>query len=271
MSSTPFGEHLKREREMRGVSLEEIAAATRISTRFLEAIENEQWDQLPGGVFNRGFIRSIARFLGLDEDGLVAEYALETREQAEVGPVVSPRPQKRRSWRPAALSIALIVVLAASAILAYHLYGAKIAAHLHRKSVGAATSIGGGSSATHAAAPSGASSNSQAPAAVGATSVPPGGAPAVAAPAALTLKVEAGKPAQVKIIADGKTAFEGSLRADEVRQYQANDSFEITTSESSALLLELNGQIMRPIGTPGSPGTITLTRSDLTPASGDSH
>ena len=78
MSSTPFGEHLKREREMRGVSLEEISAATRIGTRFLEAIENEQWDQLPGGVFNRGFIRSIARFLGLDEDSLVAEYALGT-------------------------------------------------------------------------------------------------------------------------------------------------------------------------------------------------
>ena len=83
MSSTPFGEHLKREREMRGVSLEEISAATRIGTRFLEAIEKDQWDQLPGGVFNRGFIRSIARFLGLDEDSLVAEYALGTYGKAD--------------------------------------------------------------------------------------------------------------------------------------------------------------------------------------------
>src|ERR1700722_11352147 len=81
MSSTPFGEHLKREREMRGVSLEEISAATRISTRFLEALESENWGELPGGVFNRGFIRSVARFLGLDEDALVAEYALETKDQ----------------------------------------------------------------------------------------------------------------------------------------------------------------------------------------------
>ena len=61
MASTPFGEHLKREREMRGVTLEEISAATRISTRFLEALENEHWEELPGGVFNRGFIRSVAR------------------------------------------------------------------------------------------------------------------------------------------------------------------------------------------------------------------
>ncbi len=65
---------------MRGVSLDEICAATRIGTRFLEALENEEWDRLPGGVFNRGFVRAVARFLGLDEDGLVAEYALAMSE-----------------------------------------------------------------------------------------------------------------------------------------------------------------------------------------------
>src|SRR6266478_5993928 len=70
-----FGDHLKREREMRGVSLDEISAATRIATRFLRAIENEQWDDLPGGVFNRGFVRAVARYLGLDEENIVAEYA----------------------------------------------------------------------------------------------------------------------------------------------------------------------------------------------------
>src|ERR1700722_2146274 len=80
MTKAGFGEHLKREREMRGVSLDEICAATRIGTRFLEALENEEWDRLPGGVFNRGFVRAVARFLGLDEDGLVAEYALAMSE-----------------------------------------------------------------------------------------------------------------------------------------------------------------------------------------------
>ena len=76
MASAGFGEHLKREREMRGVSLEEIAGATRISTRFLEALEKEAWDRLPGGVFNRGFVRTVARFLGLEEESLLAEYSL---------------------------------------------------------------------------------------------------------------------------------------------------------------------------------------------------
>ena len=68
MTKGTFGETLKREREMRGVTLDEIAAATRIATRFLKAMENEEWDKLPGGVFNRGFVRAVARFLGLDEE-----------------------------------------------------------------------------------------------------------------------------------------------------------------------------------------------------------
>lgn len=76
-----FGEHLRREREMRGISLDEICSATRISTRFLEALENEQWDKLPGGIFNRGFVRAVAHHLGLDEESLIAEYTLATGDR----------------------------------------------------------------------------------------------------------------------------------------------------------------------------------------------
>src|SRR5271169_3554324 len=138
MSSTPFGEHLKREREMRGVSLEEVSAATRISTRFLEAIENEHWDLLPGGVFNRGFIRSVARFLGLDEDSMVAEYALETRGRVDVGVVPDPPMEMPRDWKPAvAAAVALILILAGAAFV-YARYGGQISARFHKKTVEAA-------------------------------------------------------------------------------------------------------------------------------------
>src|ERR1700749_118128 len=76
MARGNFGEGLKRERELREVTLEEITAHTRIGPRFLEALENEQWEKLPGGVFNRGFVRSVARYLGLDEESLLGEYDL---------------------------------------------------------------------------------------------------------------------------------------------------------------------------------------------------
>jgi len=84
MTKGSFGEHLRREREMRGVSLDEITTATRIATRFLEAIENERWDQLPGGVFNRGFVRAMAHYLGLDEESIVAEYVLAAGDRPTV-------------------------------------------------------------------------------------------------------------------------------------------------------------------------------------------
>jgi len=69
-----FGETLQREREMRSISLEEISAATKISTRNLRALEEEKFDQLPGGIFNKGFVRSYARFLGIDEERVVGDY-----------------------------------------------------------------------------------------------------------------------------------------------------------------------------------------------------
>jgi cytoskeleton protein RodZ len=123
MDKGTFGDHLRREREMRGVSLEEISAATRIGTRFLEALESEQWEQLPGGVFNRGFVRAIARFLGLDEEGLVGEYALATNDRPEtrLGTEKQPAPRseaRRLLW----LLLLLAVALVAGAWFAWHRY-----------------------------------------------------------------------------------------------------------------------------------------------------
>ena len=132
MPSTPFGEHLKREREMRGVSLEEVSAATRINTRFLEAIENEKWDQLPGGAFNRGFIRAIARFLGLDEDGLVAEYALETKGALDVRATPERPAEIPRNWQPAIFAVIALAFVILAGWFVYHRYGARIAARFHR-------------------------------------------------------------------------------------------------------------------------------------------
>jgi cytoskeletal protein RodZ len=69
-----FGDKLKREREMRAITLEEIAEATKIGTRSLRALEEEHFDQLPGGIFNKGFVRAYAKFLGIDEEQAVADY-----------------------------------------------------------------------------------------------------------------------------------------------------------------------------------------------------
>jgi cytoskeletal protein RodZ len=252
MSTAPFGEHLKREREMRGVSLEEISAATRISTRFLEALENDHWDQLPGGVFNRGFIRSVARFLGLDEDSLVAEYALETKNRTEAGVIPDPPMEMRRNWGPAIVAFGLLAAILTGGWFIYAHYGAQIAARLHRK---------------HTASPASTTAPPASPDAAAARAA----AATPAAPAALELKIEAGKPAGLKVVADGRTVYDGHVEPGNVMRFDARDSLEITSSESSALLLELNGQTVAPIGLPGQSGSITLTRKDLKSAAGGPH
>jgi len=69
-----FGEKLKQEREKRKISLEDISVSTKIGTRMLQALEEDKFNQLPGGIFNKGFVRAYSRFVGLDEDQTVAEY-----------------------------------------------------------------------------------------------------------------------------------------------------------------------------------------------------
>lgn len=69
-----FGEDLRRERESRGVALESIMGVTKISTRHLVALEEENFNALPGGVLNKGIVRSYARACGMDEDAWVGRY-----------------------------------------------------------------------------------------------------------------------------------------------------------------------------------------------------
>lgn len=93
-----FGESLRREREMRGVSLEEISATTKINLRLLQALEAEDFAKLPGGVFTRSFLRAYAGYLGLDPERVLAEYQLIAAANPEGPPRVSVTkiPQGRR-------------------------------------------------------------------------------------------------------------------------------------------------------------------------------
>src|SRR6185312_3586577 len=76
-----FGERLQRERELRAISLDEIAKSTKIGTRLLQALEAEEFDKLPGGIFNKGFVRAYAKYLGLDEEQAVTDYIAAENEK----------------------------------------------------------------------------------------------------------------------------------------------------------------------------------------------
>jgi cytoskeletal protein RodZ len=116
MARGTFGERLKRERELREVPMQEITQATRIGPRFLEALENEDWDKLPGGVFNRGFVRSIARYLGLDEEAFLAEYDLAHNAHTKLVEQKTSKPEERIPQTP--LWVPIVFVLGALVLLA---------------------------------------------------------------------------------------------------------------------------------------------------------
>lgn len=69
-----FGEKLRRERELRGIDLQEIADGTKISIRLLEALEADRIELLPGGIFRRSFVKAYADHVGLDPDRTVSEF-----------------------------------------------------------------------------------------------------------------------------------------------------------------------------------------------------
>ncbi len=78
-----FGEKFRKAREAKSLSLDDVSNVTKISSRMLQAIEEEHFDQLPGGVFNKGFIRAYAKHLGLNAEDAVTDY-LACLRQAQI-------------------------------------------------------------------------------------------------------------------------------------------------------------------------------------------
>jgi hypothetical protein len=89
-----FGDKFRKAREKKGISLDDASNVTKIGSRMLQAIEEEHFDQLPGGVFNKGFIRAYAKHLGINDQEAVSEY-LECLRQEQVKAQAVWQPQTR--------------------------------------------------------------------------------------------------------------------------------------------------------------------------------
>jgi len=120
------GSRLREARARRKLSLADVETATKIRPRYLQAIEDEDWDQLPGDTYARAFIRTYGRFLGLDGERL-AEEQRRSRGAARPGerlPRVDPRPRpvvrgrgRRSRLAPPRLVAAAVTALVVAALL----------------------------------------------------------------------------------------------------------------------------------------------------------
>lgn len=127
-----FGEQLRLAREARGISLREISEQTRISTRYLEAIESGDLKRLPGGIFNRSFIKAYAKYVGYDEREALEAYARTAREQGASPDEVTTTPYKSHVYTDGTgarsplvtlmLTILILAILSLGVYAALHWY-----------------------------------------------------------------------------------------------------------------------------------------------------
>jgi cytoskeletal protein RodZ len=125
-----IGEQLRLAREARGIGLRDICDQTRISVHYLEAIESNDYKRLPGGVFNRSFIKAYARCVGYDEREAVEGYTRYLREHGETSDEVNTTPMHskvytetpatRSPWLTVVLAVLILAVLTAAALAALH-------------------------------------------------------------------------------------------------------------------------------------------------------
>ncbi len=106
-----IGAYLRRERELRHVSLEELVQTTRIPLRMLQRIEDDRFEELPGEVFARGFLRSYARALGLSAEQVLERYGEGRKVEAPSPAPLLSSIQAPERGRRFGIAIALVILV----------------------------------------------------------------------------------------------------------------------------------------------------------------
>ena len=292
-----FGARLKKEREQRKISLDEIAASTRIGTRFLRALEEEHFDQLPGGIFNKGFVRAYARHLGIDEEQAIADYLAaagagqpekkpEEVEVPEVWPEEASDGMARVPW--GMFAIALLIVAFGFAIWGFHSRDSgqqnRHAARAVSPPANVSARAAGPSRPDRKPSKTAESAAAVLPASEPPVSATPGGQPAaspeagVAAPqtgqaqtslptpGAFLVSIKAREDSWLTITADGKEIMQDRLVASGEKSVEARKEIVIRAGNVAALDFSFNGRKLPLQGDYGEAKTLTFDANGLQPA-----
>jgi len=246
-----IGTKLKQIREEKGLSLEQISAKTMIQVRKLRAIEDAQIEQLPEPVYTQGFIRRFAEALDLDGAQLASALPIHPlrplRQSEHRKDFYSPQ------LRPVHLYLVyLVLIVAAVAGLSY----------LNRRSQAPVNSSVPAASPTGSpVAPASPSTSPPSPSpSPGATPTPTNPAAASPTPNNQSLKANVSLEADswLEVVADGQTVFEGTLAAGTKRSWSAQDTLTIYAGNAGAVLVQLNNDQAKPVGTAGAVESVTF-------------
>lgn len=268
-----FGEHLRREREMRGISLDEIVATTKIGRRLLVALEEEQFELLPGGIFNKSYVRAYAKCIGIDEDEAVAEYLQAAHETPPDTRVIAQQHASIHSNRPVQRSgfpimpVLILLVVVAGGIGGWKVYQDRQVERQKRGALPAGNSSappGAGAPAAGSQSASPAASQSSQPSRASGTVQAASPAPKSTPPPAETVPAQplAAKPsatgtpadapfevtvrpkdaAWVSIKSDGQYVVRGIIRPPDVKTIHATNQVVFFTGNAGALEVAFNGK-----------------------------
>ena len=266
-----FGVRLKEVREQRGMTLDEISATTKIGTRMLVALEQDHFDQLPGGIFNKGFIRAYARVLGIDEDQAIADYLVASgnvpsekekdRKSDGVSDVSSfellGETESRESTLPWG-TFAILLLLVALGFAVWGFYSSE-ARKNSRKTP----------------APSPASTFTSSPSTIPAIAMPVSATPL--ATTSQTLQPPSSKPFSVRVIlhadswlsitSDGHQVLQGSsFSAPTEKTIHATKEIVVKAGNVGALDFEFDGKRLPPQGPDGEVKTLIFDATGLQPS-----
>jgi cytoskeleton protein RodZ len=259
-TSGGFGGKLRDARERRGISLRQIANATKISMTALEALERNDISRLPGGIFSRAFVRSYAIEVGLDPDATIQEFIAQFPNDS----ITAGHPGKAsedhvavESDRRTAGTFLWLFALSLP-IAAGLLYFATAGRRAEPQAVAAVAPEP--KEATSAAVPP-ESSPSASPAAAlpppqPAAAVPP--PPAPAAENQLVVRLAVRRPCYVSATVDGERRIDRLLQPGEEQTIEVRREMVVTAGDASALTLTLNGAEARPLGRSGEVVTVRI-------------
>jgi cytoskeleton protein RodZ len=266
-----FGTRLKKERERRKITLEDISVSTKIGTRFLTALEEDQFDQLPGGIFNKGFVRSYARHLGLDEAQTISDFeAASAPAVPESPPLDAPvleamavrvpeSVRKRREkggipWE--AFALTLLIAAFFFALWGFH-------SRQKPRELSESLSSHHAADTPTATEPANSQRHSPEPAAPGAE---------IASPVAVTsntgafvVQITARQAAWVAITADGQQTVEDTLSASAQKSIEAHTQVVVKTGNVGALDISFNGKKLASQGSYNQVKTLTFDPNGLRP------
>ncbi|MDI6709266.1 MAG: DUF4115 domain-containing protein [Thermoanaerobacterales bacterium] len=223
-----IGEVLREAREARGLSLEAVEDATKIQRKYIKALESEEFSVLPGRVYAKAFLRTYAKYLGLDSESLVAEFNQrfpgDERQDTDEEPAGS-EPAGRRSPAYTKYLVVLLVIAALVGFNALYRFG----------------SVDRGEPNLPGSPPA---ADEQRPPEDVAPVEPP-----VREGLDLVLRVD-GSPSWMRVIVDGQVSFEGTVQPGKSLTFTGKDSISLRVGNAGAVRATLNGEDLGVLGEP---------------------